>query len=410
MTFTVGSLVHARGREWVVLPESRLDDDLLILRPLAGSDDETTGIYLPLERVEAARFALPDPESELGNHRSCALLRDAVRLGFRSAAGPLRSLGAIAVEPRPYQLVPVLMALRLDPVRLLVADDVGVGKSIETGLILRELLDRGEITRSAVLCPPHLAEQWHRLLTDFFHLDAALVLRSTAARLEREAGIGDRSVFEHFPHIVVSMDYIKMETRRHELLRTAPDLVVVDGAHSCAGAEGVGRAAQQRHALLRELTGDPRRHLVLVTATPHSGKEEAFRSLLKLLAPALGELPEELAGEENRRHREHLARHFVQRRRGDLEGYLGTTTPFPRRQSAEECYTLSAAYRSFFDRVLAYCREKVATPDADQRRRRVRWWSALALLRALGSSPAAAARSLRNRAQGLGTETVEEAD
>ncbi len=69
MAFTVGSLVHARGREWVVLPEFRLDEDLLILRPLAGSDDETTGIYLPLERVDPARFALPDPETELGNHR-----------------------------------------------------------------------------------------------------------------------------------------------------------------------------------------------------------------------------------------------------------------------------------------------------------------------------------------------------
>src|SRR5947209_10831292 len=84
MTFAVGSLVKARGREWVVLPESA--EDLLVLRPLGGTEDEVTGIYLPLEPVEPATFALPDP-SQPGDYRSCWLLRDAVRLGFRSSAG-----------------------------------------------------------------------------------------------------------------------------------------------------------------------------------------------------------------------------------------------------------------------------------------------------------------------------------
>ncbi len=86
-------------------------------------------------------------------------MRDAIRLGFRSSTGPFRSFAKIGVKPRPYQLVPLLMALNLEPVRLLIADDVGVGKTFEAGLITRELLDRGEATRLAVLCPPHLAEQ-----------------------------------------------------------------------------------------------------------------------------------------------------------------------------------------------------------------------------------------------------------
>lgn len=149
-TFAVGSLVRTRGREWVVLPEST--DDMLVLRPLGGTEDEVAGVYLPLELVEPARFALPEP-TKRGDAQSCRLLRDAVRLGFRSSAGPFRSFASIAVEPRPYQLVPLLMALKLDPVRLLIADDVGIGKTIEAGLIARELLDRGEATRLAVLCP-----------------------------------------------------------------------------------------------------------------------------------------------------------------------------------------------------------------------------------------------------------------
>ena len=183
MTFAVGSLVKARGREWVVLPESA--DEMLILRPLGGTEDEVAGIYLPLERVESAQFDLPDP-THPGDYRSSRLLRDAVRLGFRSSAGPFRSFARIAVEPRPYQLVPLLMALKLDPVRLLIADDVGIGKTIEAGLIARELIDRGEVERLAVLCPPQLAEQWQVELHDKFHIDAELVLPGTATRLGTE--------------------------------------------------------------------------------------------------------------------------------------------------------------------------------------------------------------------------------
>src|SRR5262245_4864376 len=107
MSFAVGSLVRARGREWVVLPES--DGKLLLLRPLSGGDDEIAGIWTPLEAVESASFAPPNP-AQLGDHRSCRLLRDAARIANRAGAGPFRSLARIAVEPRPYQLVPLLLA------------------------------------------------------------------------------------------------------------------------------------------------------------------------------------------------------------------------------------------------------------------------------------------------------------
>ena len=107
MTFAVGSLVKARGREWVVLPES--DEQMLVVRPLGGTDQEISGIYMPLEKVEQARFDLPDPNLT-GDYLSARLLRDAVRLGFRSSAGPFRSFARLAFEPRPYQLVPLLMA------------------------------------------------------------------------------------------------------------------------------------------------------------------------------------------------------------------------------------------------------------------------------------------------------------
>src|SRR5712675_725741 len=158
---------------------------MLVLRPLGGTDEEIAGVYLPREAVESASFALPNPE-RLGDHRSCRLLHDAARLGFRASAGPFRSFARLGIEPRPYQLVPLLMALKLDPVRLLIADDVGIGKTVEACLIARELLDRGEIRTLAVLCPPHLAEQWQKELASKFHIEAELILSSTIQRLERD--------------------------------------------------------------------------------------------------------------------------------------------------------------------------------------------------------------------------------
>ena len=188
-------------------------------------------------------------------------------------------------NPVPYQLVPLLMALRLNPVRLLIADDVGIGKTIEAGLVAKELLEAGDARRLAVLCPPHLAEQWQAELTEKFHIDATLVLASTAARLERRLPVG-RSVFDAHPYVVVSTDFIKSDRRRADFVRTCPELVVVDEAHTCAiEGEGRNRARQQRHQLVSQLAADGSRHLLLVTATPHSGKEGAFRSLLDLLDP-----------------------------------------------------------------------------------------------------------------------------
>jgi len=407
-SYAVGSLVRARGREWVVLPDS--EDDLLVLRPLGGGEDDLAGVLPELEPVEPATFP-PPSVADLGDARSARLLRSALRLGFRSSGGPFRSLAGIAVTPRPYQLVPLLMALRVRTVRLLIADDVGVGKTIESGLIAAELLAQGDARRLAVLCSPHLAPQWQGELRDKFAIDAELVLPSTVTRLERGLGMNE-SLFEHYPYVIVSTDFIKSTRRRDDFVRACPELVIVDEAHTCVDAVGGsgGRGRHQRFELLQRLAGDLRRHLILVTATPHSGKEEAFRSLLGLLDPTLAALPEDLSGPDRQRDRALLARYFVQRRRADIRAYLDERTPFPDRQTREETYSLTAQYRRLFERVLDYARETVIDPASSATTQRVRWWSALALLRSLASSPAAAAATLRSRAKSAQATSPEEAD
>ena len=148
-TYQPGNIVEARGREWIILPEST--EDLLQVKPLGGLDEEATAILTELESVDTKSFDPPDPQQHGDFSRAGS--SDAARLSTRAATGPFRSFAKIAVEPRPYQLVPLMMALRQETVRMMIADDVGIGKTIETSLIARELLDRGEISRFAVLCP-----------------------------------------------------------------------------------------------------------------------------------------------------------------------------------------------------------------------------------------------------------------
>ncbi|MCR5258891.1 MAG: DEAD/DEAH box helicase, partial [Desulfovibrio sp.] len=230
---------------------------------------------------------------------------------------------------------------------------------------------------------------------------ADLVLPSTVSKLEKGLSIGT-SLFEAHPFTIVSLDYIKQERRRAEFLRVCPECVIVDEAHSCAAASG-GRSAKQRYDLVRSLSADPERHMVFVTATPHSGKDDVFRSLLAFLNPRFEDLPEDLGGKENEGARRDLAQHFVQRRRGDIASYMDASTPFPKRIAGEVTWRFSDAEREYFRRALALARENLKLGEGESEyRRRIFWWSALALLRAVTSSPAAASATLQIRAIGLG--------
>ncbi|MER5432608.1 helicase-related protein [Streptomyces sp. NPDC002588] len=415
LTYSAGSLVTARGREWVVLPESA--PDMLVLRPLGGSDDDIAAVFPAFEEVAGAEFAPPSP-TDLGDARAAGLLRSALRIGFRSGAGPFRSLAGIAVEPRAYQLVPLLMALRQKTVRMLISDDVGIGKTVEAGLIASELLAQGETRGLAVLCSPALAEQWQAELRTKFGIDAELVLASTVSRLERGLELG-QSLFDKHPNVVVSTDFIKSTRHRDDFVRHCPELVIVDEAHTCVAADDNTSAQNQlRYELLRRIAAAEDRHLLLVTATPHSGKESAFRNLLGLVRPELATVDM-----DSPRGRELLARHFVQRKRADIRQYLtkedglgddslAERTAFPSdRYFKDETYKLSPAYRALLEDAIAYASERVeAAGEQGKREARIAWWSAIALLRSLVSSPRAAAQTLRTRSAAAAAASAEEAD
>jgi superfamily II DNA or RNA helicase len=393
-----GKLVSLRGRDWIVLPSD--DPDLLVVKPLGGSDDEIAGIYLPLgiESDQPADATFPSPTKEdLGDISTARLLYDSARLAFRNGAGPFRALAKLSFRPRSYQMVPLIMALRQESVRLLIADDVGVGKTVEALLVVRELLERRKIKRFAVVCLPHLCEQWQDEIRDKLDLEAVIIRSNTQARLDRQIQ-GDTSVYDYYPYQVISVDFIKSETRRDVFIEQCPELLIVDEVHTCARPAGASASQQQRHHLISRIAQKPGQQIILLTATPHSGKPEEFHSLLGLLRADFETLDLSSSTQSPRRD---LARFFVQRKRADVEKWMGEETPFPNREAFEWPYDLSPGYTRFFEQILDFAKKLISPDPKRDGQRRVQYWTALGLLRGVMSSPAAGIEMLRTRLDGL---------
>ncbi len=378
------------------------DSDIVHLKPLGGSDDEMISVFEPVlqsfDKVEDDKFELPD-KSDLGSFLTAKLLFDAARLSFRQVSGPFRCMGKLSFRPRSYQIVPLIMALKQPVTRLLIADDVGVGKTIEALLILRELLERGSVKSFAVLCPPHLCEQWQKELSDKLDIDAVIIRSSTVAGLERKI-VGDDTlnVFNYYPYQVVSIDYVKNgSAKMPAFLKDAPDLVIVDEAHTCTKNLDFKKTAQsqQRYELLEKIAENTQNHLLLITATPHSGKDGEFKSLLGLINPEFESY--DFSDLETSKKRK-VAAHFIQRKRKNIEKWLDEETPFPKRTTEELPYTLSLSsdYFKLYQDVLKFARG-INTSGVTENKARIKYFAALSLLRGVMSSPAAGYEMLLRR-------------
>ena len=396
MDFKTGTLVEYRNRPWVI--QQSTDKDLLVMKPLGGTDAETIGLYRPLygDKLDIRSYSFKRPSSsDIGNfgYQSAArILYNACRLSFRDIAGPFQCLGKLSFEPRPYQMVPLILALRQERIRLLISDDVGIGKTMESLLIAKELLDRKEIDRFAVICLPHLCEQWQNEIKDKFGLDAEIIRSSTISRLEKKLH-GDQNVFRDIPFQVISIDYVKQKERLGIFLDHCPDFIIVDEAHTCARPKGANNSQQQRYNLLRKLS-ERGKQMVLLTATPHSGQPEEFQSIIGLLKPEFENYELKTAEE-----REELSRYFVQRRRADISQYLGDKKVFPERvQLTNDEYTFAQEYSTLLTDLIKYIKSGVSQmTTSDKRKQRYLYWDLLALMRGVMSSPAAGISMLRNK-------------
>ena len=313
MTTTIpeqGQLVQVRSRQWVVsqvkpsslpvsameLPGSRAQN----LVTLSSVEDDGLGEELQvLWEIEPGakiieRVALPEPEGFDSPDKLDAFL-DAVRWGAASTADHknIQSPFHSGIEIEDYQLDPVVRAIQMPRVNLLIADDVGLGKTIEAGLVGLELIIRHRARKILVVCPSALQIQWRDQMRDKFGLDFRIVDTNLMRELRRRRGI-HANPWSHFPRLITSIDFLKRERPLRLFRETLPapgepiyprkyDLLIVDEAHNCAPS-GVGKysADSMRTQALRELAPHFE-HKLFLTATPHNGYRESFSALLELL-------------------------------------------------------------------------------------------------------------------------------
>jgi SNF2 family DNA or RNA helicase len=305
-----GQLVSVRSRNWIVtdvapstLPPERLQTGLEApqnLLTLSSVEDDALGEELnviwelePGARV-VEKVALPDPTGFDRPDQLDAFL-DAVRWGASSSAdvrniqAPFRS----GIDIEDYQLDPVVRAIQMPRVNLLVADDVGLGKTIEAGMVSLELIIRHRTRKILVVCPASLQVQWKEQMRDKFGLDFRIVDSALMKELRRKRGI-HVNPWNHFPRLITSIDFLKRERPLRLFREVLPgpdeptyprkfDLLICDEAHNCAPA-GRGRYAtdSMRTQALRLLVSHFE-HKLFLTATPHNGYPESFSALLELL-------------------------------------------------------------------------------------------------------------------------------
>lgn len=410
MEFKTGTLIEFRNRPWVV--QQSENDDLIVLKPLGGTDAEIVGLYKPLYAgqldIKSYEFRRPSKD-DIGNnsYKSAAhILYNACRLSFRDIAGPFQCLGRLSFEPRPYQMVPLILALKQEKIRLMISDDVGIGKTLESLLIAKELLDRHEISRFAVICLPHLCEQWQNEIKDKFGLDTEIIRSSTVSRLEKKLR-ADQNIFRDIPFQVISIDYVKQDNRRNIFLDHCPNFVIVDEAHTCAKPVGANKYQQQRYRLLKDLSEKPDQQLVLLTATPHSGQTEEFQSLLGLLDSKF-----EGYQLQTKEQREEVSHYFVQRRRADIKQYIGDEVVFPERIHLDnDEYAYAPIYRDLLKELIDYIKGGIVqVRNEDKRKQRYIYWDLLALMRGVMSSPDAGISMLRNKIDKASNSSEENTD
>jgi superfamily II DNA or RNA helicase len=241
---------------------------------------------------------------------------------------PLLGVWNSAIQVHPYQLEPVLRALAMPRVSLLLADGVGLGKTIQSGLVLEELLLRRRIRRILVLCPAMLQRQWRYELRRKFNLEFEVIDSDTTFQLRRRMGI-DTNPWKAFPRIITSMDYLRMPDVLGQFLqasgagpdaeangsRTLPhapwDLLIVDECHHFAPQSG--SRASQRTRMLREIRF-LFEHRVFASATPHNGKTVCFTGLLELLDPIRFQMAVEMDDQD----KENLAEVRIRRLKEDI--------------------------------------------------------------------------------------------
>ncbi|MBM3749250.1 MAG: DEAD/DEAH box helicase, partial [Acidobacteria bacterium] len=404
-TFAPGTVITNRSRLWRVDAQ---EGTVLVATTIDAGQPEQQKFYIPFENIKPSRLALPSAD-RLGHVQTQQLLLQAYRLSLLHGSAPLVSLQRSRVIPKDYQLVPVVMALETPRVRMLLADDVGLGKTIEAGLIATELLARQMASRMLIIVPASLREQWREALDYFFHIDARIISSRHRREMERELPAG-ANPWEYHRCLITSVDYAKQPAIKNQILEQSWDIVIFDEAHQVAKPHQSGpdqRVRMDRWGLAQALAPHAR-HLLFLTATPHNGYTDSFASLLHMLDVGAVDGPQHAP----QIIRSVARRHVCQRRREDVELWFQddpTKSPFPKRDQAEVIVAPSQyeaeairAVQEYGERVLARAAEEERSLRLGSGQASIlAHWTVMHFHKRALSSPAALRQSLRNRRKRL---------
>ena len=312
-------------------------------------------------------FGTGERQVPAGSLRTAVAWTDRVLAGLESTPGRLRevwltleaqalpllesaaALTAARVDLLPHQIVLTHHVASGSPRRLLVADEVGLGKTIETALILRELASRGDLRRALMIVPAGLVSNWHRELNEVFNLHFEV--------FGVEGDVTDRrsNAFAKHDRLIASVDTLKRPARIRRLLEAPPwDLIVFDEAHHLTALRTGGKVRKTANYKLAEALREHTRDLILLSATPHQGDHFRFWMLVQLLNPTLFRNPEEML---ECRHR--LNSVVVRRTKADACRADGSPL-FARRWVHTESFVMGEAERSFYHQLCSYLEEGFA--------------------------------------------------
>jgi superfamily II DNA or RNA helicase len=321
------------------------------------------------------------------------LVSEARRIRLAHLFDPHLAVHTSMVDPLPHQITGVYGdLLSRQPLRFLLADDPGAGKTIMAGLFIKELMIRGDVRRCLIVCPGNLVEQWQDELYERFQLPFDIL---TNDRLE-SARSGN--VFTEVPLMIARLDKLaRDEDARAKLEKTEWDLVVCDEAHKMSASFFSGEVKETKRYKLGRLLSNIGRHFLLLTATPHNGKEEDFQLFMALIDPDRfeGRFREGTHVEDV----SDLMRRMVKEQLLKFDG----TPLFPERFASAVPYPLSAPEKALYEAVTNYVRDEFNRADKLQSegRRGTVGFALTVLQRRLASSPEAIFQSLRRRRERL---------
>ncbi|MBK8699799.1 MAG: DEAD/DEAH box helicase [Saprospiraceae bacterium] len=392
-----GIIVNMRNRLWRI---DEFDGIEVVATPITGDSNDQRVFLADVENIKEERFEKINAELP-GDLSAQRLLLRAYQFDLIHGSAPFLSLHRSSVVPYNYQMVPLVLALEKPNTRMLIGDDVGLGKTVEAGLIISELIQRGKIKRVVFLTPANLKQQWKEALDYFFHIKATIIDSFSRKEFEKELPAG-ANPWQYFQFVIASVDYAKSPDIKQQIQEQPWDLLLVDEIHLCARPHSNVKASKQqkRYELVKDLSKKIE-NVLFLTATPHNGYSDSFASILEMINPEIVRY----SGNGSITFDKSNARYnVIQRNRKKLEAWYekqGKKSPFPQRDQKEviidpkpngKLIQLLDAVERYGDFILKSAKEKDS-----KKVRNIANWVAIHLQKRAISSPYAVLKSLENR-------------